>query len=243
MTHSEYRRFARDTLRGRWGAAVLAGLLTSLLGGETYKGPKLEINLNEGELSAGVNVAGQTINLGEGLPSVAFTGGVLLGMISALAVTLVLFAVGSAVRVGYYRYSLNLTDGNPATIGDLFAYFPHMVNTTISRLLRGVYSFLWMLLLIIPGIVATYRYRMTDFLLAENPTLAPDEAITRSKELMDGHKFDLFILDLSFIGWGLLCLLTLGIGYLWLNPYKQVSYAAFYRSLTMSGYQNTANSN
>ena len=243
MTHSDYRRFARDTLRGRWPAAVLAGLLTSLLGGETYEGPKLEFNLSEGELSAGVNVAGQTFNFGEGFPSVAITGGVMLGMIFAFIMALALFAVGSAVRVGYFRYHLNLADGKPAAIGDLFVYFPHLVNLVLSRLLRAVYAFLWMLLLIIPGIIATYRYRMTDFLLAEDPTLAPDEAISRSKELMDGRKFDLFVLDLSFIGWDLLCILTLGIGYLWLNPYKQASYTAFYRSLTMSGYENLMSSN
>ena len=72
---------------------------------------------------------------------------------------------------------------------------------------------------------------MTPFLLVENPEMTAKEAITASKELMDGHKGDLFTLDLSFIGWALLCCFTLGIGVFFLNPYTNAAYAAFYRDL------------
>ena len=92
--------------------------------------------------------------------------------------------------------------------------------------------FLWMLLFIIPGIVAAYRYAMTSFILAENPELTAGEAINCSKELMDGNKWRLFCLNFSFIGWIILCGFTLGIGYLWLTPYEQAANAAFYRDIT-----------
>ena len=96
----------------------------------------------------------------------------------------------------------------------------------------GLYSFLWSLLLVIPGIYASYGYAMTSYILAENPDLTAREAISRSKQLMDGHRLDLFILQLSFIGWAILSALTLGIGSLWLNPYTEAATAAFYRNLT-----------
>ena len=72
---------------------------------------------------------------------------------------------------------------------------------------------------------------MTPFIMAENPDMTASQAIKASMELMDGHKGDLFLLDLSFIGWSLLCLLTLNLGHIALNPYCNAAYAAFYRSL------------
>lgn len=246
MTHSDYRQYARNSLRGKWSPAVLAGLVASILGAGANNMPELELEISEQGLHTGISYAGHTYmfgkNAGNSLPLLS-VGREEYVLSAVLIFSLALIVIGSAVAVGYARYNLNLADGKPASLNDLFNYFPHIVNTVLSRLLRGVYVFLWSLLLIVPGIVANYRYRMTDFLLAEDPTLAPDKAITLSKELMDGRKWDLFVLDLSFIGWDILCIFTFGIGYLWLTPYKHASYAAFYRSLTMSGYQSQMSSN
>jgi uncharacterized membrane protein len=90
---------------------------------------------------------------------------------------------------------------------------------------------LWALLLIVPGIVAAISYSMTFFILAEDSSLTPMEAINKSKQMMDGYKLKYFYLCLKFIGWALLCCLTLGIGFLWLIPYIQVSTAKFYDEL------------
>ena len=73
---------------------------------------------------------------------------------------------------------------------------------------------------------------MTNYILAENPEMSASEAINLSKQMMDGNKWRLFCLRLSFIGWDILCGLTLGIGYLWLNPYKQTAEAVFYREVS-----------
>ena len=94
-----------------------------------------------------------------------------------------------------------------------------------------MYILLWSLLLIVPGIMATYSYAMTDYILAEHPELTASEAIAQSKAMMDGSRWRLFCLHLSFIGWDLLCALTLGLGNLALTPYKQAAEAAFYRDL------------
>ena len=100
------------------------------------------------------------------------------------------------------------------------------------NLLRGIYVFLWSLLFVIPGIIATYRYAMASYILAEHPELPVNEAITRSKEMMQGNKFRLFCLIFSFIGWDFLCVLTFGIGNLWLTPYKKAAMADFYREVS-----------
>ena len=91
-----------------------------------------------------------------------------------------------------------------------------------------IFILLWTLLLIIPGIIATYSYAMTFFIIADDPQAGALEAIGRSKEMMRGHRWKLFCLFLRFIGWSLLCLLTFGIGFLWLTPYMQTSLAHFY---------------
>ena len=88
------------------------------------------------------------------------------------------------------------------------------------------------MLFIIPGIIANYSYAMTGFILAEYPEMTAGEAIERSKEMMDGNRFRLFCLQLSFIGWSILCSFTFGIGNLWLRPYRQAATAAFYREIS-----------
>ena len=94
-----------------------------------------------------------------------------------------------------------------------------------------IYEFLWTLLLIIPGIIKYYSYAMTKFILLDEPELKYDAAIEKSMEMMKGKKFKLFLLDLSFIGWALLCILTLGIGLVLLVPYMYTARAAFYEDL------------
>lgn len=94
--------------------------------------------------------------------------------------------------------------------------------------LVGLYSFLWTLLLVVPGIIKSYSYAMTWYVLRDEPELKYNGAIERSMAMMQGHKFDLFYLHLTFIGWGLLAILTLGIGFFWLCPYIYAAQAQFY---------------
>lgn len=105
----------------------------------------------------------------------------------------------------------------------------------INSLLQYIFLIFWTLLFIIPGLIKAYSYSMTNYiiedLIAEGRDIEPTEAITKSRILMDGHKLDLFILDLSFLGWALLTILTFGIGHLWLAPYIYTTRAAFYRQL------------
>lgn len=131
-------------------------------------------------------------------------------------------------------YSFNITflrllRKDPQEPGYLFQEFNRRIYSTI--LLSWAYILLWALLLIIPGIIKGYSYAMTPYILEDRPELSGDKAIEESMRMMSGHKWELFCLHLSFIGWELLCLLTLGIGQLWLKPYISTAEAAFYENL------------
>ena len=100
-----------------------------------------------------------------------------------------------------------------------------------GMLWMGILTFFWTLLLIVPGIIKAFSYSMTPYILAENPDLDIQGAIHRSRCMMAHHKLDLFILYLTFIGWFFLCLLTCGIGFLWLSPYVRTAQAGFYEEV------------
>lgn len=101
----------------------------------------------------------------------------------------------------------------------------------VATLLVPIYTFLWSLLFVIPGIVKYYSYAMTNYILMDRPELSASEAIAESRKMMNGHKMELFILDLSFIGWQILSIFTCGLLLLWVYPYMYAARAAFYLEL------------
>lgn len=109
--------------------------------------------------------------------------------------------------------------------------FSDYLRNVISMFLVYLFTALWTLLLVVPGIVKGLAYSLTPFIVRDNPELSPNEAINLSVKMMEGHKFDLFCLYLSFAGWFFLCLLTIGVGFLWLMPYVQTTLAAFYQDI------------
>ena len=240
-TCSEYRSIARNLLQGKWTMAMLVGLVASILGGTGSAGPEINFEYNDNGAHVNLQYAGQTLySTGGGVDSdIGFflLSGAVFITIAAIVLAIIYFILGSVIEVGYAKVNLNLLQHQDPSFDTLFSCFAYWKTTAVSSLLRSIYILLWSLLLVIPGIIASYSYRMTSYILAENPELTASEAIERSKHMMDGHKMDLFILELSFIGWDILCLLTLGIGNLWLRPYKEAAFAVFYRDL--SGPQET----
>ena len=233
---ADFRRIARNGLRGKWGLAVITGLLAALLGGTQLGSPEFQLELEGGHAQFSLDLAGQTIFSTGGTADSAvgaFLAGsagviILLAIVSAL----LFFVLGSVVETGYARFNLALIDHQTPSIGQLFSDFHRWSTLVVSRLLRSLYMLLWTLLLIIPGIMAAYSYAMTPYILAENPQMQASEAIACSKEMMRGNRWRLFCLQFSFIGWSILSSITLGIGNLWLTPYRQAAEAAFYRDLT-----------
>lgn len=114
---------------------------------------------------------------------------------------------------------------------NLFDGFSNFKTSMLLSILMSILIFLWSLLLIVPGIIAALSYSMSYYILNDNPTMTAKEALNESKRMMYGHKGRLFCLYLSFIGWMLLTILTLGLGMLWVTPYIQASVAHFYQNL------------
>jgi uncharacterized membrane protein len=116
-------------------------------------------------------------------------------------------------------------------IEQLFSGFNRFGTALAAYLLVTIFTFFWMLLLIVPGIIAAISYSQTFYIIADSQNIDPMDAIDKSKKMMQGYKWKYFCLYLRFIGWALLCILTLGIGYVWLLPYVQTSTAKFYDDL------------
>lgn len=242
---ADFRATARSALRGRWFIAVMVTLVATILGGTGMDGPEIKFNISESGASANLTLAGQTIFSTGGNPGIMtlLAGGILYVVLAALVMAAVWLFLGSVVGVGYSKFTLQLVDSNDAGFENLFQYFPYWKNAVCTRLLTGLYVLLWTLLLIIPGIMASYSYAMTGYILAEHPEMTAGEVIAASKEMMSGNRLRLFCLHISFIGWAFLCALTLGIGSLWLNPYRNVSEAAFYREISGTGFRSPLENN
>lgn len=233
---SDFRTIARNALQGKWAIAVIIGLVAALLGGTGSSGPEIKLNINDSGANLNFEFAGQTLySTGGSLNSdigVLLASGAVYIILAAIVMGTLYFILGSIVEVGYARVNLELISGREPSFDSLFAYLVNWKTTALTRLLQTVYVLLWSLLLIVPGIIATYSYAMTSYILSENPNLTPSEALERSKQLMDGNRWRLFCMQISFIGWDILSSLTLGIGNLWLRPYKQAATAAFYMDIT-----------
>ncbi|MCK4276911.1 MAG: DUF975 family protein [Phycisphaerae bacterium] len=154
-----------------------------------------------------------------------------------LSGSIVTLIIGGPLTLGGVIFFMTFSRGRRADLGMLFAGFKYFSKALGAYLLMAVFTLLWLLLLIVPGIIAAYRYSQTFYLLADDKTLGPLEAIRKSKQLMVGRKWKLFCLGLRFVGWSLLCILTLGIGLLWLWPYMAASFARFYDDLAPAGEQ------
>jgi len=133
--------------------------------------------------------------------------------------------------LGYTGYFLRKARGKTAKLENLFDGLKQFFPGLLLYVLQAIFLTLWFCLLIIPGIVKSLSYSMAFYLMKDHPSIGAFEAITQSRRMMDGYKGKLFLLYLSFIGWGILCCLTFGIGFLWLVPYMSASLTNFYEAL------------
>lgn len=163
----------------------------------------------------------------------AILGLVIYGaIVSLLSTTGVGSFVTGLVSLGYISLYLSLLRGKTPTFeGSISAITENIGTKFVSTLLVMLYTFLWSLLFIIPGIVKSYSYAMTPYILLDRPELSATDAIKESEKMMNGHKMELFILDLSFIGWILLSILTCGVLVLYVEPYMMATKSAFYLEL------------
>ena len=146
-------------------------------------------------------------------------------------ISIVISLVSAILGTGYILYTMNVRKGLETPYATLFDGFLFAGKVILLQIVMGIFVFLWSLLFIIPGIIAGYRYRFALYNLCENPEMGVMEAIRLSKQQTMGFKLDLFVLDLTFIGWGILCGLTLGILSIWIQPYIQQTDLAYFDAI------------
>ena len=150
-----------------------------------------------------------------------------------LSASSMVVAVGELILLGPLETGvalvfLKLSYREPAEVGDLFQPFQNFVNTFFAGFLSAIFTFLWSLLFVIPGIVKMYAYSMAYYIKLDHPDYGWKACIDESRQLMDGHKWEKFVLDLSFLGWIIVGSLCLGVGTLWVTPYMEATNAQFY---------------
>lgn len=205
IQNSEIRAIAREKLEGNWGDAALVTLVLVVCA----------MVLSSAFQYGGVFMFSP---LGHDASGLAGQGTSLIG-------TLIFLPIAYAYAV----MLLSLVRGSKLEVSGLFKHYNGRVFLTM--LLKYVYQVLWSLLLIIPGIIKGYSYAMTEFIMNDNPELEGNKAIEASMAMMKGNKMRLFLLDLSFIGWIILSFLTMGLGFILLEPYMMAARAEFYEDL------------
>ncbi len=165
-------------------------------------------------------------------------GTAIVAMLIFMVASSILSSIGVGIlvtgllNIGYYSCFLSILRFRSASLeGCVSAITDNIGTKFVGSLLVMLYTFLWSLLFIIPGIIKGYSYAMTPYILLDRPELSATEAIKESEKMMDGHKMDLFILELSFLGWIFLSMLTCGILVLYVEPYMEATRAAFYLEL------------
>lgn len=174
-----------------------------------------------------------------------FNAGMITGLLTGIATVVILIVlvakvfVGNLLKMGGYRFFILNQTAQPG-IGTLLDGFRsgHYVNIVLAMFLRDLFTALWSLLLVVPGIVKHYEYLMVPYIIAENPAMDYKEAFQISKQMMDGEKMEAFIMDLSFLGWYLLSAVTCGLlAIFYVNPYVQASFAEMYTFNKQKAYQ------
>lgn len=141
------------------------------------------------------------------------------------------FIIGPSFIISFVMVLLKIVRGEEISVNDTFTGLNEFIRALLLNVQKVSYTFFWTLLFVIPGIIKSYSYAMAEYILADNPDLTPSECITKSRMMMDGHKMEYFILQLSFIGWNILGIMTFGIALIWAFPYMQVTNANFYENL------------
>ena len=218
-TRSEVKSRGKADFKANYAISVFVGLILTMIIGSGYTVVNNSALKNMDEQL-------KTVNLESEEAMILFTG--VLAAVGTIATIfkIIDILVLNPLEVGCQYFFLQNTRG-PASVGEIGrAFSPGWINNVITLLLRDIFLAFWFFLFIIPGFVKRYSYRMVPFIIAENPQMSPTEAITRSRQMMDGQKWNIFVLDLSFLGWDFLTVITFGIaGIFWTQPYKFSTYA------------------
>ncbi len=237
-TRAELKSRAKACLKNYYWWAVLACFLAGILGGGS--GSSFQINFSGGAQHARFGTAMQQFETAEPDSGMIFTMMMIIGAVLVIVAISFLFGIlwgtflGNPIRVGSCAYFMESREMmSSAGIGKLCWAFENgrYKNIVTVMFVRWLHTFLWSLLFIIPGIIKSYEYYMVPYILHDTPDLHYKDALAISKELMQGNKWRLFVLELSFIGWSILGSLCCGVGLFFLTPYIEATIAEFYVEL------------
>ena len=220
MKFREIKEHARESLKGNWFVAIIASFVAGTFGAIGGGTSASASNSQDVDFSALSQFTTEEI-----LTTVLVFGGIaIFGLIISVFLT-------SLISVGYSQFNLDLIDGVKPSIATMFSKGKQVGTAICANILIFIRVFFGTILFVIPGIIASYKYAMVNYIIAENPGITATEALEMSKEMMKGNKLRFFFFGLSFLGWALVVVLTFGIASLWVAPYMQASFAKFYREI------------
>lgn len=224
MSRAELKDLAKKQIKGNVLILFVIGLIA---GADHFLGGFCSSFVQSSTLMPNFNAV--TV----GSKSAALSPAVFMPLIWYLIISIIIsLVIMSPLRISHnYAYLEAAKDQKPGFSMLGYGYKNCWGNSILLNLLTLVFTFLWSLLFFIPGIIKTYSYSMSPYIMAENPNIGALEAITKSKEMMKGHKFELFILDLSFIFWYLLIPITFGFASIYIAPYVNATRTNFYLKL------------
>ncbi|WP_405376599.1 DUF975 family protein [Pseudobutyrivibrio sp.] len=227
-TIGEVKSIGKAAFKANYWKCVLVALILGVVsGGATYTIK----NRGEYDPREVANAIFSGLSAEEMRALMAFFGG-LVGMALLIGFLIQIF-IKNPLQVGCYRFFKKNVEDGQAELGIIGEGFGDYGRVFVTLLLRDIFLCLWSLLFLIPGIIKMYSYRMVPYIVKDNPELSATEVITKSREMMNGHKWKAFLLDLSFIGWIFLGLITCGIVFVfWTAPYMESADAALYVELS-----------
>lgn len=228
-TRQELKARGKAAFKRNYWKSVGAGAVILVLTGATF-GSGSRVSGGAEELNESIS---QAISQ-SGLTAASFFGILFSVLGTALLISI---AIGLLLRnpilVGAKRFFLNNTQ-EPASLKELQFSLKsgNYLNVVAAKFLTNLFIFLWSLLLVVPGIIKSLEYMMVDYILADNPNISPMEALRESKQMMSGHKWNAFVLGLSFLGWEILNLFTVGLlDVFYVRPYMEATFAELYLEL------------
>lgn len=221
------KRNARVLLKANYLKVVVVGLILSFLIGSGYNSARGAAKSNDVDIDVTDLFSG----------NLAFIVAMLIGIAGVIAIALLFNVVlniflWNPLEVGCRKVFVDCRYGNAEWRDILYAFKNGYGHIGAVMFMKDLFTFLWTLLFIIPGIIKGYEYMMIPYLLAENPDMSRQDAFAESKRMRDGNKMDAFVLDLSFIGWFILGAITFNIvNILYTTPYMELAHAELYHTL------------
>lgn len=237
LTRAELKQRAKDSMSTATTHPVLVGLVYAVI-----------VIAISGIVNVISNILGTVLGVSVGLnDSTTVAIGAISGLVLiSLALGIVSSFITYALSAGFSSYCLKTIRREEAGLESLFTYMKSFLKVFCLFFMIGLFTLLWSLLFIIPGYIAYYRYSMAIYIFIDDPDKGVMQCISESKEMMVGHKWELFVLHLSFILWFLLGCVTCGLAFLYVTPYMELTTAVYYDNLkyinkTQEGYQPTPN--